>query len=253
MTQVPNVARSAEHSSDPVFGAAPAMKFCGITRAEDAAAAATLGAAYVGSIFAGGPRVVSAETARVNGDAARAAAEGRGLRSVGVMGTQTPAQIADIAGAGALDVVQLHAQPTAADVDAVRRVFGGAVWAVLSLPGATLPAHAAELFAASDAVVLDAKVPGHAFGGTGVALPWAALVEEIARLRGATALILAGGLTAANVADAIAILAPDVVDVASGIECAPGVKDEARMTAFADAVARTAARDAATRDPLMVR
>jgi len=90
------------------------------------------------------------------------------------------------------------------------------------------------VFRAADAVVLDARVPGR-LGGTGVALEWARLRDAVDRLREGRVLVLAGGLTPDNVAAAADVLAPDVVDVSSGVERAPGIKDHARMCAFAAA------------------
>jgi phosphoribosylanthranilate isomerase len=101
--------------------------------------------------------------------------------------------------------------------------------------GAALPPHAAELFATADAVLLDPRVAG-ALGGTGTTLDWDALADAVAAVRGSVPLVLAGGLTPENVARAAATLAPAVVDVSSGVESAPGVKDPARMTAFVAAV-----------------
>ncbi len=223
-----------------VARAAPALKFCGVTRADDAAYAARLGAAYVGCVFAGGPRLVTADQARALAAAARADSAGEGApdappRLVGVLGAVDARAVANIAGAAGLDVVQLHADPDAAAVAAVRRHWAGTIWAALRVRGADLPEHAAELFECADAVVLDAKVDGGALGGTGVALPWAAIAGALAPLRGGAPLVLAGGLRPENVAAAVAALAPDVVDVSSGVESAPGVKDRARMAAFAAA------------------
>jgi phosphoribosylanthranilate isomerase len=195
----------------------------------------------VGAIFAGGPRRLDAARARTVLEAARTATPGLPPQAVGVMGRQSPAEMLAIADEAGLDVLQLHADPDASTVDAVRRAAGRPVWGVLRIAGTQVPAHAAALFAAADAVVLDAKVDGQ-LGGTGVALPWAALAAALAPLRGATPLVLAGGLHPGNVADAVAALAPDVVDVSSGVEQAPGVKDPARMAAFAAAVAATGLR-----------
>jgi phosphoribosylanthranilate isomerase len=121
----------------------------------------------------------------------------------------------------------------------VRRRFGGQVWGVLRLDAPVLPPRAAGLFEAADAVLLDAKVAGQAGGGTGVALDWRGLAPALDRFRGGAPLVLAGGLRPENVAEAIGLIGPDVVDVASGVERAPGVKDHARMRGFADAVAAT--------------
>jgi len=94
-----------------------------------------------------------------------------------------------------------------------------------------------QLFDIVDGVLLDAKVPGR-LGGTGAALPWQELIDQIQPLRegSRSRLILAGGLRPENVAEAIRLLRPDVVDVSSGVETEPGVKDRARMRAFRDAV-----------------
>jgi phosphoribosylanthranilate isomerase len=73
-------------------------------------------------------------------------------------------------------------------------------------------------------------------GGTGVTLPWAELANDVGGLRGRVKIVLAGGLRAENVRLAIATLYPDVVDVSSGVEASPGVKDHERMRAFRDAV-----------------
>jgi phosphoribosylanthranilate isomerase len=225
------------------------VKVCGLVRVEDAECAARAGAAYVGSIFAGGPREVSPEVAARNNAAARAAAAAAGHvapRAVAVLGAQPPAEGARLALAASADVVQLHADPDAAAVAAMRRFWPGRVWAALRVSGAALPGHAAELFAVADAVVLDARAPG-ALGGTGVALPWAELADAVAAARGAGTLVLAGGLRSDTVADAVAALAPDVVDVSSGVESAPGVKRAAEVLSFVARARR--ARPAAAGPP----
>lgn len=205
------------------------VKFCGLTRPADAEQAAALGASYAGVIFAGGPRrLTPPQAAAVLGAAGTA-------RRVGVFGAVAPGEIARTADQVGLDVVQLHGDPDAAAVAAVRRAFGGLVWAVARCEGARLPVATAELFATADAVVLDAKVPGM-LGGTGVAVPWEEIAAAVGAARGAGRLVLAGGLTPENVAEAVGALAPDVVDVSSGVESAPGIKDHDRMRAFRRAV-----------------
>ena len=208
---------------------APDVKFCGLTRAGDAAAAAAFGARYVGVIFAGGPRAIGPAAA-----AAVLAELPPAVGRVGVFGRAAAAEIAADAEAAGLTAVQLHADPTGDDVEGLRRLWDGEVWAAVRCPGTTLPAGAADLFRLADAVVLDAKVPGR-LGGTGVPLAWGALRDAVEALRGRCRLVLAGGLTADNVAQAVRTLAPDVVDVSSGVEDAPGIKDHARMRAFAAA------------------
>lgn len=203
----------------------PAVKFCGLTRPEDAAMGARLGAGYLGVIFAGGPRVVTPARA------AEVLAAGVGAQRVGVFGASPPTAIAAMADEAGLDVVQLHGDPDAATVAAVRRVFGGRVWAVVRCEGTRVPEGTDALFATADAVVIDAKVPGQ-LGGTGVTVPWAELGDVLAPWRDGAPLVLAGGLTPGNVGGAVALLAPAVVDVSSGVEVAPGVKDHDRMRAF---------------------
>jgi phosphoribosylanthranilate isomerase len=217
------------------LGRGPRVKVCGLVREEDAVLAARAGAAYLGSIFAGGPRAIDAATARRNAGAARAAARGAGRlapQGVAVIGRQLPLEAARLAREATLDIIQLHADPEPRDVGATRRAFGGPVWAALRVEGTALPAHAADLFAAADAIVLDARVPGATLGGTGVTLPWAELGEALAAVRGRTPLVLAGGLRPSNVAEAVALLGPDVVDVSSGVEDAPGVKRHANVLSF---------------------
>lgn len=206
------------------------IKFCGLTRAADAEYAASLGAAYVGVIFAESPR-------RVDPGAATGVLAGvRGRAStVGVFGPATVETIATIASGLGLDVVQLHGDPSPGVVERVRPTFGGAVWAVVRIADGALPDSVAELLTVADAVVLDAKVPGQ-LGGTGQSFDWDAIAQTLDRRRARARLVLAGGLSPENVADAVRIIGPDVVDVSSGVESAPGIKDHARMRAFRDAV-----------------
>ena len=208
------------------------IKFCGMTRAADAEYAASLGAAYVGVIFAESPR-------RVDPGGATAVLAGvRGRAStVGVFGSATVGTISTVASEVALDVVQLHGDPSPGIVDRVRLSFGGAVWAAVRIADTVLPVGAADLLAVADAVVLDAKIPGQ-LGGTGQPFDWTAIARTLDRARARARLVLAGGLSPDNVADAVRIIAPDVVDVSSGVESAPGIKDHARMRAFRDAVRR---------------
>lgn len=208
----------------------PEIKFCGLVRAEDASEAARLHASYVGAIFAGGPRMIDATRARENFRALPAA-----VRRVGVFGAQSAERIAATVEEAGLDVVQMHADPTVEDVDAVRLRCGGRIWAVVRVTGRILPPNLAELADRADAVVLDAKAEG-ALGGTGRTLDWEGIAAELEPLRARTRLVLAGGLTPDNVARAIELLRPHVVDVSSGVEREPGVKDHARMRAFTEAV-----------------
>ena len=213
------------------------IKFCGMTRPEDARQAGSLGAKYVGVIFAESPRQLSDERAREV-----YAALPKSVARVGVFGAEQPERIARRATQLALDVVQLHGDPDTRMIARVREHWTGKVWAVQRLRGSDVPRSSAELFAVADAVVLDAHVLGQ-LGGTGVSLPWKEIRDRIHSLRaGRARLVLAGGLRADNVATAIDLLQPDVVDVSSGVESEVGMKDHARMRAFRDAVQEVGAR-----------
>lgn len=195
-------------------------------RPQDAALAAEIGASYVGVIFADGPRRVTTEEAvRVF------AAAGDRVKKVGVFGTNEPDEIARITDATLIDIVQLHADPTAREIDTLRKRFKGDIWAAIRMSGTHIPDDAAALFDVADAVVLDAR-SDRQLGGTGKALPWKELAVDLARDRGSSAVVLAGGLKPANVASAVRTLAPDIVDVSSGVECSPGVKDPWLMREF---------------------
>ncbi|HSQ31671.1 MAG TPA: phosphoribosylanthranilate isomerase [Gemmatimonadaceae bacterium] len=205
------------------------IKFCGLTRALDAEYAAALGAAYVGVIFAGGPRLLTIPRAadvlaNVPGTVAR----------VGVFADQTAAEIARTAEALGLSVVQLHCGDPAR-VEQLHKLFDGDVWLVHRVKDGDLPAAAAELATHGDGIVLDTFVPT-VLGGSGQAMDWERLAPRLDTIRHSKRLILAGGLRPENVARAIAAISPDVVDVSSGVEAAPGIKDHERMTAFRDAV-----------------
>ncbi len=222
------------------------IKFCGLTRPEDAAAGAEAGAAYLGVVFAAGPRRVQPDRARVILDGAA----GFAARRVGVFGRAAPSAVAAAAERAALDVIQLHDDPTPREVRAVRAATGCEVWAAVRLgEKGHVPDIFDELAEVAGALLLEARVPGQ-LGGTGVVLPWHAVAASLAgsvhsRVYGPHApqapvrMVLAGGLTAASVSEAIRALGPDIVDVSSGMESAPGIKDHERMRAFAAAVRAT--------------
>lgn len=209
------------------------VKFCGLTRAADAQVGGALGAAYLGVIFAGGPRQLDAASARLVFEGAL----GVPARRVGVFGAQSARAIADTAATAGLDIVQLHGPSDAALVGAIRQRFAGEIWRVVRVPAV---ADAAVLRGASDgvdAVVVDALVAG-ALGGTGVAVDWERLAAALASAGRPSRLVLAGGLRPENVARAVGLVAPDVVDVSSGVESSVGIKDHASMRAFVEAAAR---------------
>jgi phosphoribosylanthranilate isomerase len=206
------------------------IKFCGLKRVEDVEVAVDLRAAFVGTVFAGGPRAVTAEQARsLFADVDRA-------RRVGVFGAQRADEIARAADHAGLDVIQLHADPTPEVVSAIKRVTGLETWAAVRIANAPDDEMLDALISSADAIVYDTRVEGM-LGGTGHSFDWRVLENVLDHERRARArVVLAGGLTPALAPLAIQALHPDVVDVSSGVESAPGVKDHDLMRAFAAAV-----------------
>lgn len=202
------------------------IKICGLTRPDDARVAAASGATWLGVVFASGPRVVTPELARTIVGAA-------GRPVVGVFGAQRPDEILRLRDAAGLAGAQLHGAYDAADA-ARLRAEGLVVWRVVRLAGEEDLDRVAEAAYDADAVLVEPRVP-HADGGAGIALalPLARRARE--RLAG-TRMALAGGLTPETVGTAVGLVAPDVVDVSSGVEIRPGIKDPSKMHRFVEAV-----------------
>jgi phosphoribosylanthranilate isomerase len=208
----------------------PKIKFCGITTLEDAERAVAAGAWAIGLIFwPGSPRRCASDDA-----AEIAAAVKRRAEVVGVFANATLEEVTGTADAVGLTILQLHgdegpsfcaeaARRTGCKVIKAARVHSGAEIQALG------PFH-------TDYHLLDSYVPGQP-GGTGEAFEW-----ELTRTHhGSVPVILSGGLTPGNVAEAIAVAHPFAVDVASGVELSPGRKDPEKLLAFAEAVRSTAA------------
>ena len=195
------------------------VKVCGITRPEDARAAAAAGASVIGMIFwPGSPRVVTPSAA-----CAIVAALPTGVPAIGVFVNQPVEEINAAIDEAGLFGVQLHGDEPLDVIPRIRRP----VIRSLSLDRlAMLPQVPPAV-----TVLLDAADPQKR-GGTGKTIDWNA-AAAIARRR---AVVLAGGLTPENVQEAIAIVRPYGVDVSSGVESAPGIKDHARIVAFLTAV-----------------
>ena len=193
------------------------VKICGITNSDDARHAADCGADALGFVFyAGSPRCVTPEQVREI-----VAGLPPFVTRVGLFVNENPGRIRAIVGACGLDVVQLHGdEPPEACVLPPCRVIKG----VRPRREADLAAMAAYPVAA---LLVDAAVPGE-FGGTGQRADWELAAQLAARQR----VILAGGLTPANVAAAVRQVRPYGVDVASGVESAAGRKDPDRVAQF---------------------
>jgi phosphoribosylanthranilate isomerase len=202
-------------------------KICGLTRPEDAATAVAAGASYLGVVFAGGPRRVTVARAK------EIAAMSGSIPVIGVYGDQPVEEILRINEAAGLSGAQLHGPyPRSAAAELRRR--GLQVWRVVRIaePADLEAVDAAALDA--DAVLVEPWVP-RAAGGTGVPLDLTIAREARLRLVGRT-MVLAGGLTAATVGEAVALVRPEVVDVSSGVESLPGKKDPDKIARFMEAV-----------------
>lgn len=212
------------------------VKICGLTRRPDAELATASGAQFAGVILApGGKRSITAE-------AAGRLFEGLPLRRVGVFVDAAPAELQRAAAVASLDVVQLHGAESPATAARIRAEGLRRVWKAIRPRSAEEFLSALELYADSvDGLLLDGW-SAEAHGGTGTRFPWEAVAVHRDALPESLELIVAGGLSPVNVAAAIELLRPDVVDVSSGVERAPGVKDPAAVPAFVAAV-RNAAVD----------
>ncbi len=197
------------------------IKICGITRTEDARAAAEAGADAVGLVFYdASPRAVDAALA------SEIVAElPPFVTAVGLFVNASAETIEQVLRQVPLDMLQFHGDETAAECAAAGRPW---YKALRMQPGEDIAARAGE-YTEARAVLLDSFKPGVP-GGTGEAFDWTH-IPALPR-----PLILAGGLHPGNVADAVMQIAPAAVDVSGGVERAPGVKDPALIQAFCAAV-----------------
>jgi phosphoribosylanthranilate isomerase len=208
---------------------APLIKICGLTTPAAVDAAIAARADYIGLVsFPRSPRhLAPADSAAL---AARAA--GR-TQVVGLFVDPADGLIAELVAAAKLDVIQLHGEETPARAAAVRAAFGLPVWKALPVATKADVERAAAYTGAADLVLFDAKAPKDAAmpGGLGLVFDWTLLAAHKAPL----AWGLAGGLSPANVAEAVRSTNAPLVDVSSGVESAPGVKDEGLIAQFCKA------------------
>jgi phosphoribosylanthranilate isomerase len=196
-----------------------------LTRPEDAEVAAAAGAAYLGVVFAGGPRVVTPDRAA---DIVSAAG---GVPVFGVFIGQTEADMLATARRAGLTGAQLHGPHTSATA-ARLRAAGLRVWRVVRIATPADLDEVAGYAVEADAVLVEPRVP-HGHGGTGTPLDLELARAARARLTGA--MVLAGGLTPATVANARDLVRPEVLDVSSGVERLPGIKDPELIARFLEA------------------
>lgn len=210
-----------------------AVKICGLCRPADAAAAAAAGADYLGVILApGGPRYRTPQEAAAIFEAAGAASVAR----AGVFVDTDPAQVVELGMGLGLSVLQLHGAEPPDTVARLQEEGSWQVWkAIRPRSGEEFLAAAALYAGAANGLLLDGWSE-RAPGGTGRQFPWTPVAEALARLDTRPQLVLAGGLTPENVAGAIRLMAPAVVDVSSGVEAEVGRKSKAAVRAFIAAV-----------------
>jgi len=195
------------------------VKLCGMTRPEDARVAEAAGADAIGLIFAPSPRQVTAQQAK------QISRElGPFIARVGVFVDAPLDKIAAVLDHVHLDVLQLHGSETPEEVEALRSLGRRLIKSVRVKDAASL-SRLDEY--PVDTFLLDSYIPGMP-GGTGHTFDWS-LATEIARRH---RIILAGGLTPDNVANAIQAVRPFGLDAASGVETSPGVKDPGKMQQF---------------------
>lgn len=209
------------------------VKICGLRTVEHALAAVDAGADLLGLIFAPARRQVSPEAAAEIAQAVRSSPRGPDVRLTGVFVNEAPARIAQLAETCGLDAIQLSGDE---DVSVLRELGGRGrlVLKAVRLAGAASEQGWLDEPERPDVRLhVDAHVPGE-YGGAGVVGDWVR-AAELARLR---PIVLAGGLSPANVAQAIRQVQPWAVDVSSGVESS-GVKDSAKIRAFV-AAARSA-------------
>jgi len=198
------------------------IKICGLTRAEDVQAAVAAGADAVGFVFAASPRRISIDNAvRLAGYVPG------GVLRVGLFMDQAGSEIRQVVSAVPLDLLQFHGSETERECEAFDRPWLKAV----AMEDAGSIERAERAFPGAAGLLLDSHAKGRR-GGSGRTFDWALAKPAAGRIW------LAGGLNAKNVGEAIRVIRPYAVDVSSGVEVGPGVKDASKIRAFVEAVRR---------------
>ena len=198
------------------------VKICGITNLEDARLAARLGADFLGFNF------VESSTRYITPGMARSIIDNLSIpvRTVGIFANESVDRVRQFTIDSNVDVVQFHGDEPKSDLEYIRNSLGRDVIKAFRISPDFQQESVGEYLGAP--ILLDAY--SHtSFGGTGEVADWA-LSKKIAA--SVSNVILAGGLTPENVAEAIRVVRPFGVDVASGVESSPGVKDPNKLEAF---------------------
>lgn len=202
------------------------VKICGLRTVADVAAVAAAGAAYAGFVFfPKSPRHLTIEQARELALAAPV-----GLAKVALVVDADDATLDAITEAMPLDMLQLHGHETPDRVAEIRARYGLPVMKAVGVADEGDLAAVLDYSLVADQILVDAKPPKNADlpGGNGLAFDW----RLVAQRRWLRPWMLAGGLTPENVAEAIRLTNARQVDVSSGVELSPGVKDAAKIAGF---------------------
>jgi len=196
------------------------VKICGLTRDEDVKAAVAAGADAIGFVFTASPRRISIDTAiRLSSYVPK------GVLRVGLFLDQDRSEIDQVINSVSIDVLQFHGSETEQECC----VFGLPWLKAVAMENAESAKQAESEYPGAMGLLLDSHATGKR-GGSGKVFDWS-LSRPIAK-----PIWLAGGLNSANVAQAIHVVRPFAVDVSSGVEAAPGIKDASRIRTFIKAV-----------------
>ncbi len=215
------------------------VKICGINTVEALEAAIGAGASHFGVVFfPPSPRHIPLSTAEMLSKAAR----GR-VKSVALTVNASDAEIEAILATAAPDFIQLHGAETPERAAAIRALTKRPVIKAISVAAKGDAERAHAFRGAADFILFDARPPrdSRVPGGNGLAFDW----HLLAAFAGKMPFFLSGGLTPENVAEAIALTRPVMVDVSSGVETAPGVKDPALIRRFVQAARASALEEIA--------
>jgi phosphoribosylanthranilate isomerase len=201
------------------------IKICGLTRREDAELARSLGAWALGFIFySKSPRfILPARVKEILKSFEGKSLSSQAIKTVGVFVNPTLDELSEVVTLSGINTIQLHGNESVELIESVRKKFP----AHLIIKAFRLEQYVADF--PSDYQLLD-SASNDAWGGTGLTVDW----KKAANLRHPS-LILAGGLNAENIAQAIAAVKPFAVDVSSGVESAPGIKSEQKLKSFFEA------------------
>lgn len=207
----------------------PKVKICGVTLADDAARVAASGADYIGlNFWPKSKRYLAPERGSLIAGVARSSGT---IQVVGVFVDADLEEVTEVTSQVDLDIIQLHGDEHPEEVAAIAAATNRPVWKSIAIGSPKDIEH----LDAWPAEVLLLDTPSVGKGGSGKTFDWT-LAVAARRRYGTLKLVLAGGLDPSNVAAAIDAVEPWAVDVASGVEVGPGVKDAAKVTAFVAAV-----------------